>query len=350
MRKMKGAVCMWKSKASELALKGNSPADIRDIINKEYNLTLNYHNVRNYLRVHMQPDIKAGIEYIDKRPTPTANDVTEYWEKLKELNQSIDNMDTKQTKTTIRISGSKPIGICHWGDWHLGSQGITYESFERDKRDLLSVDGAYFIGMGDYKENQKPTLIASGTHEQIATTDLQDKLVMQFMTELKDKALALVRGCHDDWDKRVNNYDFVAHLCSKNVADCVNLWHGGEINIKLCNEEYKINARHKSAGNSQLNTTNAQRRLLDEKGIADVFAVAHLHYPDLHQTNRHGRDVTYVRSGSYKKYDEYGQKLNGYSGKEGVPLLVYLPDRHEVIPFKNLQRGLEYLSIIRSRF
>jgi hypothetical protein len=168
------------------------------------------------------------------------------------------------------------------------------------------------------------------------------------MTELKNKALALIRGCHDDWDKRSNNIDFVQNLCSKEVADCVNLWHGGEINIQLGQEVYKINARHKSAGNSQLNTTNAQRRLLDEKGIADVFAVAHLHYPDLQQIKRHGRDVVYIRSGSYKIYDEYGQKLNGYEGKEGVPLIIYFPDHHETIPFKDLQRGIDYLQFLRS--
>jgi hypothetical protein len=74
-----------------------------------------------------------------------------------------------------------------------------------------------------------------------------------------------------------------------------------------------------------------------------------LHYPDLQQLYRQGKEVVYVRSGSYKKYDEYGQKLNGYSGKEGVPIMIYFPDRHEVIPFSDLQRGLDYLSVVRSR-
>jgi hypothetical protein len=298
--------------------------------------------------VQIRPQVKGGIEYVDKRPTPTAEDVTNYWDKLKQLNQSITDMDTKQTKTTIRLSGDKPIGIAHWGDWHLGAQGIAYESFERDKQDIIGTDGVFFIGMGDYKENQKPTVISSGTHEQIATTDLQDKLVVNFMSELNSKALALIRGCHDDWDMRINKYDFVEHLCSRDVADCVNLWHGGEINIELGEQSYKINARHKSKGNSDLNTTNPQRRLLDEKGIADVFAVAHLHYPDLGNPRRQSRDVVYLRSGSYKKYDEYGQKINGYEGHEGVPLLIYFPDRHEVLPFRNLQRGLECLTYLRS--
>jgi len=341
----------WRQRASKLSLQSEKYGygEIRDIINKEMGLKLTYDNIRNHLRVHIQPQIKGDIEYTDKRSTPTEEDVINYWDKLKELNQSISNMDTKQTKTTIKISGDKPIGIAHWGDWHLGAQGIKYDSFERDKRDIIQTDGVFFIGAGDYKENQKPTIIPSGTNEQIATSDLQDKLVIQFMSELRSKAIALIRGCHDDWDMRINKYDFVENLCSKSVADCVNLWHGGEINIQLGQETYKINARHKSAGNSQLNTTNAQRRLLDEKGIADVFAVAHLHYPDLQQVRRHGRDVAYIRSGSYKVYDEYGQKLNGYEGAEGVPMVIYFPDRHEILPFKNLHRGIEYLTYLRSK-
>ena len=43
-----------------------------------------------------------------------------------------------------------------------------------------------------------------------------------------------------------------------------------------------------------------------------------------------------MRSGSYKLYDEYGQKLAGYEGAYGIPSAILYPDKRLMIPFRNI--------------
>ena len=223
--------------------------------------------------------------------------------------------------------------------------GIAYDQSDADRKLIVETEGLYAGGMGDYKTNHNPNVHPAGVWEQTATPGMQDLLVMEFVREMREKLLWLLRGCHDSFDKKIADKDFVATLCE--MGECVNLWHGGGINIQLGDQTYKIRARHKYKGESDLNTTNAQRRLLDAFGPADVIAIAHKHYPDLQTLDRMEQKVVYLRSGSYQVYDEYGQQLGGYKGKIGVPVVVMFPNEHRLVPFESLRDGVAFLKAVR---
>lgn len=155
----------------------------------------------------------------------------------------------------------------------------------------------------------------------------------------------VAHNCHDDWDNKIDDRDFVAELCK--VTDSVNLWHGGMINVVVGDETYKIFARHKYKNESGLNTTNAQRNMLNDAGPCDVAALGHKHFPDMQMLDRMDQKVVYLRNGSYKKYDEFGQKIGGYSGKKSVPCVVLFPDTHKVVPFQELEDAIIYLKAVR---
>lgn len=155
----------------------------------------------------------------------------------------------------------------------------------------------------------------------------------------------VAHNCHDDWDKKLGDRDFISELCR--VTDSVNLWHGGMLNINIGKQTYNIFARHKYKNESGLNTTNAQRNMLNDVGPCDVAALGHKHFPDLQMLDRMNKKVVYLRSGSYKKYDEFGQKLAGYSGKTSVPCVILYPDTHKVLPFQELEDAIIHLNAIR---
>jgi hypothetical protein len=333
----------WVTRAEELKRQGRSWAELPLLIEQEFGIRLEREHIRSTLR--RLPTYKNRITYEDKKPVPEIDDINEYYSKLKELNKAIDDLDTKQVKTTITIDETKPIGIAFWGDWHIGARGIDYERFDQDRETIKNTDGLYIIGMGDYKDNQNALVHPSGVTEMTAVPGLQDLLVKSFFVELAEKWLAIIRGCHDDWDKRLSDKDFVAMLAEE--TNSVNLWHGGGITLKLGSQQYKIRARHKYKNESGLNTTNSQRNLLNDFGDADILALAHKHFFDLQETDRMGRHVIYLRSGTYKVYDEHGQKLAGYIGKHGVPMVILYPDTKKMVPFKNLEDGITHLKAIR---
>jgi len=315
---------------------------LRDIM-QQLNIDVPYKTFQKTLW-RAEDRTKGNIQYDDKKEVAETS-IEDYYTALKQVNTILDGMDTKQTKATITINDNKPIAIAHWGDWHIGARGIDYAQFDKDRELIKSAEGLYYIGMGDYKDNQNALVHGNGTQEEITTPGMQDKLVEYFIEDTKDKCLALIRGCHDDWDKKNADKDFIQTLCE--ISNSVNMWHGGGINIKLGTELYKIRARHKYLGSSQLNTTNSQRRLLDTFGECDIIALAHLHYPDMQELDRMGQKVIYYRSGSYKVYDEFGQKLGGYKGKWGIPTTVLFPNTHKKVPFENIEDAVTYLKAVR---
>lgn len=289
-------------------------------------------------------DYRSKITFADKKE-PTEDDVIAYFEALKSMGDAVMRLETKQTAATVTINESKPFGVVLWGDWHVGAKGVDCRRLDEDAETIADTEGLYIVGMGDYKDNASALVHPTATQESVATTDMQDLVVQHIWHKETGKVIAIVRGCHDDLDKRNANVDFVQSLCDDTGA--VNLWHGGKVTIKAGDQEYVIAARHKYKNESALNTTNAQRSMMNEFGAVDVIALAHKHFPDFQQLHRMGRDVIYTRSGTYKYYDEYGQKLAGYVGEYGVPVIIFYPDQKRMLHFSDFAAGLDVLRRLR---
>ncbi len=277
----------------------------------------------------------------------TEADVEEYIVAMINLQHRQEAINTRQVKTTVRINDAQPIAIAYWSDWHIGAGGTDYNRFEADLRKIRDTEGLYFIGGGDYKDNYVAGSPPGGQFEQIIQPGMQDISVKHYMKQVKDKALALIRGCHDDWDKKTGDSDFIEELCE--VTGAVNLWHGGEVIVKLGAEEYLWRCRHKYKYQSSLNLENAMRRINEIQGPCDVAAEAHLHNPYTMFRHLMGDYRIMMRSGSYKVWDEYGQKLAGYKGKPGVPVVIMFPETHRMIPITHLDDAIPILSGLRRR-
>jgi len=254
-------------------------------------------------------------------------------------------ISTKQVQATIRLDETKPFGIAFSGDWHAGHSGVDYVLLDQEIKTIRDTEGLYMVGMGDYREN---AVKHQGSHfGEILSPGMQDKMVVKYMKDLRDKALALVIGCHDQWEATMTDKSLMETLCSEDVADAVYLWHGGEITLKVQDEEYLIKCRHKFRFESSLNYENAPRRMMEVFGPADVAMIAHKHNP--FQIMRHlmGQYRVFGRSGSVKVWDDYGQQGGFGKGKPGVPVIIFYPNEHRVIPFTHLKDGVEVLNAIR---
>ena len=336
-----------KKEIFEKALKLKEQGKKIKEIMTELNITENvctYSNFRNRL-YRLEREEKNKIIFEDKKPVPTSDDINEYYNQLKEIEKAKENLDTKQTCATITLEEDKPVLIAFSGDWHIGAQGLDYEQFDKDRKLIKETDGAYFIGMGDYIDNASPHH-HKNTGENTINQDMQRKLAMMFMTELSDKCLALIRGCHECVSYKLDQRDLIEEFAE--AAKAINLWHGGKLNIKIGDQNYKIFARHKYKNESSMNTTNAQRSMLNDAGPCDICALAHKHFPDLQMLDRMGDKVIYLRSGSYKKYDEFGQRIGGYSAIKAIPSVIIYPNEHKLVPFQELEDAVTFLKAIRN--
>lgn len=288
---------------------------------------------------------KEKIEYEDKKEY-TREDVTDFIETLIKLQEKHERINTRQVKASIRLNDDKPIGVAYTGDWHVGGIGVDYRLLEQDLRKIRDTEGLYFIGAGDYKDNYVTGVHPGSQYEQIMQPGMQDLAVKHYMEQVADKCLALVCGCHDSWDKRNVDKDFIETLCE--ITDSINLWHGGEVNIKVGDQSYLWRCRHKYKYQSSLNLENAMRRINEIQGPCDVAAEAHLHNGYVMKRNLMGEYRVMLRCGTYKIWDEFGQKIAGYKGHPAVPVVIMFPDKHMMIEELFLDNAIKILGALRS--
>ncbi len=289
------------------------------------------------------------VTYEDKK-SYTEADVNKFMTAMKEMQKATDAIDTKQTKANVKIEDNKPIAIALWADWHIGAKGVDYERFDVDKEKIINTDGLYWCGLGDYKDNYQSFGHPGAQYEQVLQPGMQDLAVKNIMKETAYNCLALVRGCHDDWDKKTGDKDFVESMCQAMTEETgkgpINLWHGGDLHIKLNGIDYHFKLRHKYKFESSLNLENAMRRIMEIQGPCDVACSAHLHNPYYMDRHLMGEYRIMARSGSYKIWDEFGQKLAGYKGKPGIPVIILFPDKKKMIPLM-LDEAIDVLEVLR---
>ena len=83
------------------------------------------------------------------------------------------------------------------------------------------------------------------------------------------------------------------------------------------------------------------------QGPCDVAAEAHLHNGYTLKRHLMGEYRVMLRSGTYKVWDELGQKLAGYKGKPAVPVIIMFPNRHTMLDELFLDDAIEILKALR---
>lgn len=306
-------------------------------------------------RVNMHPEAcrgryrrakkQASRTYRDRREPPDAAALDAFYRAIREAQEAYQRLQVRQTEVTVQIHETKPFGIAWWGDWHIGSVGVDYETFDRHRRIIAEEDGLYWIGGGDYKENILSDGHKGAMYHQIIQPGMQDELILSWMEDLGPSCLALVEGNHDAWDARESDRSLVEEMAIR--AGVPYLWYGGVIWIEVGEQRYKWVARHKYKYESSLNTTNAQRQLSIQTGGADVVSLAHKHFVDFQARQSGGRKTIFIRCGTYKVWDDYGQAVGGHKGEIGVPIVILYPDQHKVVGFDSFEDGLFHLRALR---
>lgn len=297
--------------------------------------------VRNRLRRTQ----KNKIEYENRKNV--GNTIEDYIQHLIKHQEELQQFDDRQTSVTCDIKDDKPIGIVFSGDWHVGGLYTAHKEMLDDFKLISETDGLYNITMGDYADNYNSGSHKGGWIEQIDNPDKQKDIIEHlFTTYLGRNNIAVLKGNHDNWETRETSEDFVKDIARK--IESPYLWYGGEINLRLGNQIYRIIPRHTYMGNSALNTTNSQRRLFDETQ-GDVIALGHLHYNEVHSKSKAGKDTVWIRTGTYKRTDDYTQWVIGGSGRGDIrqPMIILFPETKKILDFRDMYDGINYLKMIR---
>lgn len=340
---------------------------IAERVNQQFGLKLSAESCRAKLRRFRRvfPDrFKELSESPWVQPIPAADPpddaeitdirvVERIWGSLLQVQDNLAEIDTVKPVVEIAVETDRPWGKVFFSDQHVLGVGVNHRRLEHDlkvwdqHRDIMGV-----ADLGDNLDQFLPTKHPSAMMETLARPGVQRSMVRHLWKKyLGDGLLKVkVRGNHDAWSAAAD-YDFAADLASEMRVPF--LGDGGRVWLKVGGELYKLELRHDFPFKSSLNTTNSQRRLFEFALGADVVVFGHLHYPDMGFPWRHGQDVAMLRCSTYKERDPWAQAKGlqlGYAiPPPDMPMVIFWPDRHKILPFRNYEDGLVHLKALLGR-
>ena len=249
----------------------------------------------------------------------------------------------------VKIRSDAPIGIVLSSDWQLGGRGVDYDLFERHMNMVKNEPNAYMVALSNTIDGY---IWPDGIWDEVAHVEEQVEIARTFAKEWKDKLLAVVGSrCHD-WTKARGGISPQEMAFLENTNSGMPFFkNGGVLSVDLNGNNFDIAMLHKSRYHSSLNPTNPNKRVHDLRYPADIIAIAHHHVASVEDTYRYEgkyqKEVTFVRTGTYKIDDAYSQSEGFGHGQKGSPMVILRHDMKDWMSFKKMEHGMTVLKMLK---
>lgn len=199
----------------------------------------------------------------------------------------------------IKIRENKPIGICWFGDPHLGSNGCNLPLLRADSQIVSSTPGMYGANIGDTVDNWGGRLTRLYADNDVSR-QTERRIARWFLEDTGIKWLLWLHGNHDVMDGA-----FATYLDTLNAARIPMMDWRAQFKLVFPNErEVKIDAAHNFKGHSMWNDLHGLERESKMGETADLFVAGHRHNGSYKKVELpDGTVTTLARARGYKWID-----------------------------------------------
>lgn len=244
-------------------------------------------------------------------------------------------------KGEVIITTQKPILLVTMSDLHIGNQATSHLELMKHLKVIKDTAGVFVSFNGDLADNL--FVFRKGGAEEGMTAEMQGIIVYQMLKELDEsgKVISVASGNHDFFQD--NFYQLFARGLK---APLYRNWGG--TNLKVGETIYEMFQFHEfTLGNSSISPTQRERRAMEYKApTADIIVGSHTHVKAVEQGLKAGKMRVFIESGSYKVEDAFqvghGNARHGSFDLGGACVLLF-PDQKRMLPFYNLEDGIEAL-------
>lgn len=275
-----------------------------------------------------------------KRPAPL-----DVFKELSRLKSQVDEIKSRSVyqdcgTATAEVKSDKPIILLPTSDWHI-SDYLDVDNFLDFIRLVLANKFIYLFLGGDYSDNFISVKFIGELIRAIFPPHLQQELMYGVLDLLEERILGALPGNHDLFVKkalgfmdehRLRKYRFPVY---KNQV--------GRLNVKIGSQEYRVMFAHKYRFNSSFNLTHCVKQMWKNHSAFDVGIVGHHHEAASEATKIQGKDVYCLRTGSFKKDDDFSTDEGYLTTFNDMPCVVLYPNEHRIIEFSKLRNALEFM-------
>lgn len=232
-----------------------------------------------------------------------------------------------------------PMLLAVISDAHMFSAETDHELLKRHLDMVLQYPNVRMLDLGD---DVDMGVWGQLVFEQMLTPAMQGFTMKDLAREMQNRLLAIVGGNHNDFMKNIGTEFYDAFL---REAKCPVMPAGGMIHLELPGQKYDVAVKHMHWGASKLNITNPAKRFIQfDYPDADVALLGHTHQSSIEQFYLGGKSRLAAVGGTYKLDDQWAKRrgMTSRPDRGGLGILLY-PDKREMIPFLQLEDGLEYL-------
>lgn len=310
-----------------------------------------YRNPNATIRPVAEYTPPGGPQLVEVLAPEASRDETddEFWARFLKASRKTVAKAAAQKYATIRIASDVPVALCISSDWHIGTE-CDMDKLLTVARLVANTPGMYALVVGDQTNN--PIKHRGGN---VGAVPDELRALELTVAEFRFKILGWTSGNHDDWAKDFAGIDALKWLSTKHRIHYApdELLYQVQIvsphDPEDVTAEYLIATRHQWRRHSNLNPTHACKTWLQEQQmnwetIPDVLAIGHNHVAAICSEQFAGRDVHFLRMGSFQRDSSYARAKGFADYRPTAPTVVLPPTREQRIAcFPDPQDALQHM-------
>ncbi len=246
----------------------------------------------------------------------------------------------------IKFKSNEPIGILFFGDEHVDDNGCNWPILKKHTEICKNTEGLYGISIGDHNNNWAGRLEKLYA-EQDTSISTARKLVEWLLLDSGVDWLIIILGNHDGW---ASGGEIIQQMLKRGTKKIVCHDWEARFTLNFPNEwKPRINCAHDFKGHSMWNPMHGPMKA-GAFTEADVFVCGHKHNWGLftYENPNRSREQHFIRVRGYKFLDDYARRLSLKEQEGGCSILtVFDPSRKSATSFSDVERGVEFLNMIR---
>jgi hypothetical protein len=250
-------------------------------------------------------------------------------------------------ENTIELYDKKYVGLVFVGDAHFGGKGVDMRRAREHAQLISKHKNVYVLLGGDMTDNFVRTKILSAIVNKTTAPREEHLLFERYLSWLGDNALLAVGGNHEGWSKQIAGIDLFRSLYKRHQIAYSQ--YDFKIDLRCGKMDYFIYMRHKYKYRSVYNNTHGIQAHQRNHGLGfDVGVGFHYHTYAVseYMWGDPKKKRIAVQCGSYKVADVYAREIAVGQSTPIMPMIIFNPDKRDMIVHKDLESGLKHLSFL----
>jgi hypothetical protein len=251
--------------------------------------------------------------------------------------------NSQHTAAIALGDGTRPAILIQLGDLHMGSWGVDYALLKTITQEIEQTDGLYVALMGDLVEMAIKMRSVLEVMGQVLPPEQQLAFLESWLEKIMPK-VAFSCWCNHavEREEKASGISSIKNLLAKRSVYFNGIGHP---DVSVGDQVYKFSVSHKFRGGSMFDATAGPKRYMRmEAHDREIALQGDLHRPAISSYVEGGKQKLAITSGTLQLNSGYAQRYFSLKTFPVFPCIVLRHDRHEALPFWNLQAALDYVN------